>query len=150
MSPAICSFPVGAVVPIPTLSVLVVRYITLVPSINTPTPPVSSDPQVSIPLTVSNAVQVVNDPSENPTAAPEAPVILAVKVTVSEVASPKVVLPLMLALPVTFKDAPETDPVAVTFVEKLPAPTTSKATVGAVVPIPRRLENEAVPAVKIC
>ena len=52
--------------------------------------------------------------------------------------------------PPTVKEAVDTDPVTVRFVEKLPAPTTSKATVGAVVPIPNRLENDAVPEVKIC
>ena len=58
--------------------------------------------------------------------------------------------PVTTAFPEMDKVEADTDPVAVTFVEKLPAPTTSKATDGAVVPIPRRLENEAVPAVKIC
>ena len=52
--------------------------------------------------------------------------------------------------PPTVSDPVETEPVTVTFVEKLPAPTTSKATVGAVVPIPNRLLNDAVPDVKIC
>ena len=52
--------------------------------------------------------------------------------------------------PPTEIDAAETDPVAVTFVEKLPAPTTSSSTVGAVVPIPSLFEKEAVPLVKIC
>ena len=58
--------------------------------------------------------------------------------------------PVTTAFPEMDKVEAETDPVAVTFVEKLPAPTTSKAADGAVVPIPRRLENEAVPEVKIC
>jgi len=49
----------------------------------------------------------------------------------------------------------DADPPTVKFVptdnapEYDPEPTTSRATVGAVVPIPKRLENEAVPAVKI-
>ena len=58
--------------------------------------------------------------------------------------------PVTIALPDTVRVADETDPVTVTFVEKLPAPTTSKATDGAVVPIPSLFENDAVPDVKIC
>jgi hypothetical protein len=58
---------------------------------------------------------------------------MAFRVKVSVVASPKVVFPF-----------------TVRSVENMPAPTTSRATVGAVVPIPRRLEKDAVPDVKIC
>ena len=58
--------------------------------------------------------------------------------------------PVTTALPEMDKVEADTDPVAVTFVLKLPAPTTSSSTVGAVVPIPSLFENDAVPAVKIC
>ena len=66
------------------------------------------------------------------------------------VSDPEETEPVTIALPETVRVAAETEPVAVTLVEKLPAPTTSKATVGAVVPIPNRLEKDAVPLVKIC
>jgi hypothetical protein len=92
---------VGVEVPIPTQSEETARYAVAVPSVHTPAPPpTSSVPQVSIPFTVSSAVQVVKEPSEKPRADPEAPAIFAVSVTVSVVASPRVVLPLTLNVPV--------------------------------------------------
>ena len=74
----------------------------------------------------------------------------------SDIVSPPTVIepaltdPVTLAFVETVKVAAETEPVTLRFVENAPAPTTSRATVGAVVPTPRRLENEAVPEVKIC
>ena len=100
-------------------------------------------------MTVSKAVQVANDPSEKPSEEPEAPVIFAFKVSVSVVASPRVVLPFIAPLPEMFKVEADTEPVTITFCEKRPDPTTSSATVGEVVPIPSLPEKEAVPEVKI-
>jgi hypothetical protein len=88
----------------PTKSVLVVRY-TLVPPSVQPVKALADDPQVRTPATVVKE-QVANEESANEIPVPLLP---ALKVTVSEVASPKVVFPLMLALPVTFKVAVETE-----------------------------------------
>ena len=72
-----------------------------------------------------------------------------VKVLPPTVKDPTEADPVILALVETLNAPVETEPVTVTFCEKRPEPTTSSATVGAVVPIPNRFENDAVPAVKI-
>jgi hypothetical protein len=96
-------------VPTPTLFELEVRYTKPPPSIQAPAPPVSSDPQVKTPPTVSRAVHVPNVEEANDIPAPDTP---ALKVMVSLVLSPRVVLPVTETLsakvrvPVEFETLP--------------------------------------------